>query len=46
MDRVRNEMTVMPIAYRRDSRVEVIAEAGNTDWTGLEGALLELIETG
>lgn len=46
MDRVRNEMTVMPIAYRRDSRIEVIAEAGNMDWTGLEGALLELIETG
>ncbi len=45
MDRVRNEMTVMPIAYRRDSRIEVIAEAGNIDWTGLEGALLELIET-
>lgn len=46
IDRVRNEMTVTPIVYRRDSRVEVIAEAGNMDWTGLEGALLELIGTG
>jgi len=46
IDRVRNEMTVTPIAYRRDSRVEVIADTGNMDWTGLEGALLDLIETG
>lgn len=41
IDRARNEVSVSPIAYRRDSRVEVIApEDSAPDWDVLEKAIL------
>ncbi len=43
IDRARNEVTVSPIAYRNDSRVEVIVpEAVEVDWDVLEAALVKI----
>ena len=42
IDRARNDVTVSPIAYRRDSRLEVITpEDGAPDWRALEVAILD-----
>jgi len=44
IDRARDEVTVTPIAYRNDSRVEVIVPEGNeVNWSELETALVNLI---
>ncbi len=43
INRVRNEISVAPIAYRRDSRLEVIVpDTFEADWSRLEKALTEL----
>ncbi|MDP6926880.1 MAG: GTP-binding protein [Rhodospirillales bacterium] len=43
IDRVSNEILVTPIAYRRDSRLEVIVpETATADWDKLEKALVNL----
>lgn len=45
MDRVRGEMSITPIAYRRDSRLEIIlAENEDVDWDRIETSLLEFLK--
>ena len=43
IDRARNEVTVTPIAYRNDSRLEIIVPKGApVDWEELENALIRV----
>ena len=45
VDRVRNELSFSPIAYRRDSRLEIILSENETvDWPYIESALLRFIK--
>ncbi len=45
IDRVKNEISVTPIAYRRDSRLEIIlAEDEDIDWPAIEMALLGFLK--
>ena len=44
IDRARNEITVTPISYRNDSRLEIIVPEGTpTNWEALENALIALL---
>ncbi len=45
IDRTRNEISVTPIAYRRDSRLEIIiAEGESVDWGEIETALISILK--
>jgi G3E family GTPase len=45
IDRVRSEISVKPIAYRRDSRLEIIlSEDEEADWNEIESALLKFLK--
>jgi hypothetical protein len=43
-DRAQGEISVTPIAYRRDSRLEIILpESEAVDWNGIETKLISLL---
>jgi G3E family GTPase len=45
VDRVRNELSISPISYRRDSRLEIILSENETvNWLEIETALLRLLK--
>jgi hypothetical protein len=45
IDRVKSEISVTPIAYRRDSRLEIIvSETEDVDWNEIETALIEFLK--
>jgi hypothetical protein len=45
VDRVRNELCISPISYRRDSRLEIILSENETvNWLEIETALLKLLK--
>ena len=45
LDRARSEITIPPIAYRRDSRLEIILPEGEkVDWDEIENALISILK--